>query len=160
MHSLSQLQWKYVPCSVGGHMKHHRCCSHPGPVLWFILPTIYSKSSKDAQHKDKCVCCLKLPWPSEEKPFQELLHWYTMQAVSNTHYISVKNNPASPNQRKASLAPFKNAIHKKQSSYIFHCLSEWTRRSTCGRKQNDCRQTFDLKETSDFMVWISQQKVL
>lgn len=62
------------------------------------------------------------------EPFHE-----TLDRCTFTHCVFVQSTPAS--RRKASFPTVKNAIHKKQSSYIFHCLYEWTRRSPMEEKK-------------------------
>lgn len=45
-------------------------------------------------------------------------------------------------KKKASLPTVKNAVHKKQSSYIFHCLYEWTSGHLWkGNKMTACAQS-------------------
>lgn len=64
----------------------------------------------------------------------------TMQSVYIAHWVLCRAARAS--RRKASHPAAKNAIHKKQSSYIFHCLYDWTRQSPVEeKKMTACTQS-------------------
>lgn len=65
--------------------------------------------------------------------------------------VFVQSGPAS--QRKASLPAAKNEIHRKQSSYISHCLCEWARRSPVERNKMTCMATVNPMETSESEAW-------
>lgn len=55
-------------------------------------------------------------------------------------------------REKASLLAVKNAIHRRQSSYSFHCLCERARRSPVEGNEMTRMQTISLMETSDFVA--------
>lgn len=140
LRSLSEFQWKFAHPQQGAHMKHHQCifCFHPSTLvvdcaLYYLQYTVNHQKPHSAILPQFCNFSAKIDvsatWNCRQRrTFSRgaaLVH-NAKRSPSPTVFLYRAPRPA---REKQSLPTVKNAIHKKQSSYIFHCLCEWTRRS-------------------------------